>query len=121
MKVRDIMSTTPIVARESTPLGELARLMLEYRIGCVPIVDALGALVGIVTEADFIWQRAVRASSQAISISHPRIRFTLWCDWGGRLWRQDPSSVVSVLLSMRCSVLPPRHMSRASLGSSCQV
>lgn len=54
MKVRDIMSTTPIVARESTPLGELARLMLEYRVGCVPIVDAQRALVGIVTEADFI-------------------------------------------------------------------
>lgn len=42
-----------IVAGPETTLADVARLMLEHRIGCVPIVDATGGLVGIVTESDF--------------------------------------------------------------------
>jgi CBS domain-containing protein len=53
MQVQDIMSREPIVVREDTPLDAIARIMLEHRIGCVPVVDEGGDLCGIVTEADF--------------------------------------------------------------------
>ena len=53
MRVADIMTHPPIVVDESTPLEELARLMLERRIGGLPVVNAQGKLVGIVTESDF--------------------------------------------------------------------
>lgn len=57
VRVRDIMVTPVVVASEETTLAELARTMLERRIGGIPIVDGDGALVGIVTETDFVGTR----------------------------------------------------------------
>lgn len=50
----DVMTTPVVTAREDATLEELARLMLAHGIGCVPIVDDAGRLVGIVTESDFV-------------------------------------------------------------------
>ena len=44
-------------ANAETCIREVAQMMLQYKIGCVPIVDHLGdtgKLVGIVTESDFV-------------------------------------------------------------------
>jgi CBS domain-containing protein len=53
MKVKEIMVRPVIVVGEDTTLEEIARIMLDNRIGCVPVVDEGGKLVGIVTESDF--------------------------------------------------------------------
>ena len=53
MKVRDIMSSPVVTVREDTPMLEVARLMVERRIGGVPVVRRDGRLVGIVTESVF--------------------------------------------------------------------
>ncbi len=53
MIVRELMVQPVIVVREGTTLEEVARTLLERRIGCVPVVDAQGRLTGIVTESDF--------------------------------------------------------------------
>jgi CBS domain-containing protein len=46
--------TQPVVTvSENATLEEIARIMLEHRIGGVPVVDAQGRLRGIVTESDF--------------------------------------------------------------------
>jgi CBS domain-containing protein len=50
--VGDIMGHPVVTAREDATLAEVARLMLERGIGCVPLVDARGTLTGVVTEAD---------------------------------------------------------------------
>ena len=52
MTVGEIMSRPVVTAPEDATLAEIARLMLERRIGCVPLVDARGKLSGIITEAD---------------------------------------------------------------------
>ena len=54
MKVKEIMVQPAIVAEEDTTLEEIARMMLDNRIGCVPIVDGKGTLTGIITESDFL-------------------------------------------------------------------
>jgi CBS domain-containing protein len=53
MKVKEIMTQPVIVVKEETTLEEIARIMLDNPIGCVPVVDVEGKLVGIVTETDF--------------------------------------------------------------------
>ncbi|MBI2321722.1 MAG: CBS domain-containing protein [Chloroflexi bacterium] len=53
MKVKDIMVQPVVVVRETDTLLDVARTMLDQRIGCVPVVDARGELVGIITESDF--------------------------------------------------------------------
>ena len=48
----DVITTTP-----DTPLADAARLMMEKKIGCLPVV-ADGELVGLISEADFVEQFA---------------------------------------------------------------
>ena len=50
--VRSWMSSPAIVAPETLPLPEARRMLQERRIRRMPVVDAEGRLVGIVTEGD---------------------------------------------------------------------
>lgn len=54
MKVADIMTTPVLSVGPSTSIGDAARLMLAHHISGLPVVDANGALVGVVTEGDFL-------------------------------------------------------------------
>ncbi len=57
LSVRDVMRSEVPVATPRTTIAELARLMVEYRVPGLPVVDE-GMLVGIVTEADLIQREA---------------------------------------------------------------
>jgi CBS domain-containing protein len=52
--VRDVMTTNLRTARPDTPLLDAARLMRDARLGCLPVVDRDGRLVGIVTATDML-------------------------------------------------------------------
>lgn len=52
-RVRDIMATEPDVIEPDATLREAAGLLLENKVGCLPVVEGLH-LVGIITEADFV-------------------------------------------------------------------
>jgi CBS domain-containing protein len=56
MKTSDVCRKQVVVARRSTPLDEIARLMRKGHVGCVVIVeDGDGKLpVGIVTDRDLV-------------------------------------------------------------------
>jgi len=53
MRVSEIMAQPVVVAREDATLEQVAGTMVERRIGCLPIVDREGRMVGVITEADF--------------------------------------------------------------------
>jgi CBS domain-containing protein len=53
VKVQEIMVAPVVVVREDASLEEVARTMLEHKIGCVAVVDDRGELTGIITESDF--------------------------------------------------------------------
>ena len=52
--VREVMTHPVITVGEETRASEAARLMLRHRIGCVPVVDADGAPLGLLTETDLL-------------------------------------------------------------------
>lgn len=52
--VRSCMNEPVIVASEDTEIREIARVMFEERIGCLPIIDNQGSLIGIVTRSDIL-------------------------------------------------------------------
>ena len=54
LKVADVMTRDAFTAVQGSSLVVLAETMAKRKISGVPIVDAEGALVGIVTEADFL-------------------------------------------------------------------
>lgn len=50
--VKEAMTADPVTASPEMALRDAARLMVERKLGCLPVVDA-GRLVGILTESDF--------------------------------------------------------------------
>ena len=53
MNVRDVMSTRLVTVVPETPIKELTGLLIRNRIGGVPVTDAEGHVLGIVSESDF--------------------------------------------------------------------
>jgi len=51
--VRDIMTSPVLTVTPETPIEEAARIMLEHRIGCLPVLRRT-TLVGIITETDIL-------------------------------------------------------------------
>jgi CBS domain-containing protein len=54
LRARDLMTPDVLTVPPETPVGAVARLLAERGISAVPVVEADGALRGIVTEADLI-------------------------------------------------------------------
>jgi CBS domain-containing protein len=54
MKASDIMTVGAATICSDASVPEAARLMLQYAISGLPVVDAAGHLVGIITEGDFL-------------------------------------------------------------------
>jgi acetoin utilization protein AcuB len=52
--VRAVMSTSLFTAKADDPTAGAARLMIDNGIGCLPITDDAGELVGIVTSTDLL-------------------------------------------------------------------
>lgn len=63
--VRSLMSRDPIVISTDAPIAEAARMLDQYGVHGLPVVDALGGLVGVVSQTDMVrargteelWQR----------------------------------------------------------------
>lgn len=58
MLVRDVMTRGCVSVTPETPLKEVAALLVAHRISGVPVVDAAGAVVGVVSEGDFLRKEA---------------------------------------------------------------
>lgn len=52
LKAEEVMRRDLVTVRPGTPLRRAARLMLGRKIGCLPVLEAGGKLVGILTESD---------------------------------------------------------------------
>ena len=57
MRARDVMTNDVIKVRPDASVREIARLMIDHRIGGLPVVEESGRLVGLVTDGD-IYRRA---------------------------------------------------------------
>ncbi len=54
VQVSEVMTEDVRTVSEDTPLGEVARAMLRWKIGCIVVVDDAGRPRGIVTESDLL-------------------------------------------------------------------
>jgi CBS domain-containing protein len=62
MKARDIMTANPTVASVDDSAAQVARAMQEKDCGSLPVVDAGGKIVGVVTDRDL----AIRGLAQGL-------------------------------------------------------
>ena len=54
MLARDVMTPDPACCTPQTTLDEVARLMVLYRCGEIPVVDSWAQPVGVVTDRDIV-------------------------------------------------------------------
>lgn len=54
MKARDIMTVNVISVKRDTLIKDIAHILVENRIGGVPVVDDGGRVVGIISETDLV-------------------------------------------------------------------
>lgn len=59
-QARDVMTETVVTIAPDAEVEELAELMVKRRVNPVPVVDAEGRLVGIVSRADIVDMMAAR-------------------------------------------------------------
>lgn len=52
--VQDVMTHPVIAAEPGTPIREVARLLIDHGVSGLPVVDASGAVVGVISEADLL-------------------------------------------------------------------
>jgi CBS domain-containing protein len=62
VKVKEIMTTRVVTVTADTPVRVIASLLRENRISGVPVVDASGAVVGLVSEYDLLARGGETAS-----------------------------------------------------------
>jgi CBS domain-containing protein len=53
-RIRDVMSAPAWRATPGMPAHQAAQLMIEQKVGALPVVDGNGAVIGILTETDFV-------------------------------------------------------------------
>lgn len=74
MNVRDVMTAPAASVGPETPLKDVARLLIDRGISGVPVVDASGAVLGVISEGDFLLKEAQGAGDHR----------TLWSRLRGR-------------------------------------
>lgn len=52
--VGEAMTVAPVSCTRDTPIGWIAKQMIELKIDAVPVTDAVGRLVGLVTSTDLL-------------------------------------------------------------------
>ncbi|HUS18853.1 MAG TPA: CBS domain-containing protein [Terriglobales bacterium] len=54
MKVKDLMTLSPTSAEPDTTVEEIATMMKDDNIGCVPVIDEDGQVAGVITDRDIV-------------------------------------------------------------------
>jgi len=69
LKIKDIMTKRVITVEEDWPLEEAARVMVEHKIGCLPVMRG-NKVVGIITETDIFraMTRALGGEPQSLRV-----------------------------------------------------
>jgi len=69
IEIASVMSAPAIVIDPKAALSDAARIMLDGRIGCLPVVSDRGELLGLITESDLLCSLS-RAPSDVLPDAH---------------------------------------------------
>jgi len=71
MQVKQVMKGEVVAVAPDLPIEEAARVMIDHRIGCLPVVEE-GQLVGIISDTDIF-----RVFVEGLGGGHPSLRVTV--------------------------------------------
>jgi CBS domain-containing protein len=65
---KDVMSVNVIFVKADSPLTEVAATMSHHKVSGVPVVNDKGAVVGVISEKDFLIQMGAEASGSFMGV-----------------------------------------------------
>jgi CBS domain-containing protein len=72
--VNEVMHRDVVACEQNTPIPQVARLMTQRDVSAVPVIDADGFLVGIITRTDLVTLRAYEDYWRAMKAEHVMMR-----------------------------------------------
>jgi CBS domain-containing protein len=66
MKIKDVMTTDVVTVEPETSLKEVARILAVRRVSGLPVVDAEGSVVGVISEADILFKEVGEKGPQGV-------------------------------------------------------
>lgn len=109
MHVEEVMSTGVITVSVDDPLKAAAHRMVEAGVGGLPVLDAEGALVGIITEADFLKREAAAAGRFRLLGALLRRDEVPEADTVGQAMTRDPKTVLPEMELGQAARLMVKH------------
>ncbi len=112
LKVKNIMTKSPVCAKADDSVEAVALLLMERGFGGMPVVDADGKLIGIITESDIF---KVLVSITGVQSGGMQLAFELPTQPGTLrpildALRERGHSIVSVLTSQKAQDAPTRRV-----------
>jgi len=101
MLVRERMSTQPVTIAADVPITEALRIMRQSQVRRLPVLDANGRLVGIVSEKDLLYASPSPATSLSIYEMHymlSRLKVT-------ELMTPDPITITPDILLEEAAII----------------
>jgi CBS domain-containing protein len=72
-RVKDIMTTNVVAVRPDASHREMAGMLRAHRVSGLPVVDAEGIVVGVVSETDLLTRRAAAGRTAADLMTRPAV------------------------------------------------
>jgi CBS domain-containing protein len=102
MKVSDVMSRDVVSATPATTYKAAVDLMLGHDVGSLPVVDDLGRVIGIVSEADLVPKAGYSAARR-----RPLLALLDVVDGDDAAWRKARARTVADVMTMRPMTVHP--------------
>jgi CBS domain-containing protein len=66
MKINDVMTTDVVSVSPDASLKDVARLLADYRVSGLPVIDAGGTVLGVISEADILFKEVGDQGPQGV-------------------------------------------------------
>lgn len=104
MKIRDVMSRDVVSATPATTFKEAVDLMVAHDVGALPVLDELGRVIGIVSEADLLAKAGYSGAPRRALLA-----FIDVVDGDDASWRKARARTVGDAMTTRPHTLHPEQ------------
>jgi CBS domain-containing protein len=117
-QVRDVMTAGPVTVTPSTPIKEVASMLVRLQAGALPVVTPRDGAVGIVTETDLLRKEQLQQDpdgSHSAHLSYRDRRAFATAETAGEIMDPHPATVRPEAAVAEAARLMSRHQSRCLL------
>jgi CBS domain-containing protein len=117
-QVRDVMTAGPVTVTPSTPIKEVAGLLVKLQVGAVPVVTPRDGVVGIVTETDLLRKERLQRDpdgSHSAHLPYRERRAIATAETAGEIMNPQPATVRPDAAIAEAARLMSHHETRCLL------